>query len=213
MAAVSGIIEFHASSGAPTHPRQIASLLPGSGQDYNRAGFFGSSGPGSFVTINTYQDTTFIVNEDGNPSGAFTASGKLQNNKYIGASNVNPNGSGSISVSALTRPDATFRVRFTEPSGNAVTTQNAQLKAVNLTATSGVSDETAKVSGLLIQCFEVGVDSSWTLISQTGTNNYASLSSRATSTIIHDYHIAVSVSPLAVGIRRDWAFLFKLEYI
>lgn len=213
MPAVSGIIEFHASSGSPTHPRQIASLIANSGQDYNRIGFFNTGGTGTFITINTAQDTTYIVNEDGSASGAFTASGKLSNNKYVNSASVNPNSSGSIAVSALTIPDATVRVRFTQPSGTAVTTQNNVFKAVKLNATSGVDDDTAMVSGVLIYALEVGQDSAWTLISQTGTVNYVTLTSRATSAIVHDYHVALSVIPLAIGVKKDFAFLFKTEFL
>lgn len=212
MAAQSGVIEFHASSGSPTHPRQIVSLLPNSGQDYNRLGMFGAGGPGTFVLLSQYQDTTYIVNEDGNPSGAWAASGKLSNNKFVNTSSVNPNSSGSIAVSALTPIDATFRVRFTEPSGNAVQTQNVFLQVVKLNASSGVEVGTV-VSGINIYAFEVGQASAWTLLSQSALSGSLALTSRGTAKIIHDYHIAVSCSPLAVGIKRDYGFVFIVEFL
>jgi len=213
MAAISGVIEFWASSGAPSAARQLANLLPMSGQDYNRVGFFGTGGPGNFIRINEYQDTTYIVNEDGNPSGAFTASGKLSNVKYVTSTTLNPNSSGVIAVSGLTMPDATVRIRFTEPSGTAVQTQNGKFRAINLNASSGTDDCTINVSGVNIYAFEVPQATSWTLISQAGAVNYISLTSRTSAKIWHDFHIALSASPLAVGIKNNFAFEVYLEFL
>lgn len=213
MPSISGLIEFWASSGAPCHPRQIVSLIVGSGQDYNRIGFFGPGGPGNFITINYAQDTTYIVNEDGNPSGAWQASGRLQNNAYVSANSVNPNSSGSIATSSLAPQDATFIIRVTGPSGNQIQLQNVTFRAVKFNAFSGVDDANQKPSGALIYAFEVGRGSGWTLISQTGTNNYFVLTSRSGLAIVHDYHIAVSAIPTQVGIKKDFGFEVVLEYI
>lgn len=212
---ISGIIEFHASSGAPSHPWQLDPFVPNSGTEWNRIGFFGASGPGSFITVNTYQDTTYTVNESGvAPNSTInSASGKLQNLKFINSASVNPNGSGSVAVNTITLQDATIRVRFTEPSGTSVETQNAVLKCVSLNASSGVPDEDALVTGVTVYAFEVGQDTAWEKISDDAADNYISLSSRATQSIIHDYHIGLSVSPISTGEKIDWAFLFKLEYI
>jgi hypothetical protein len=213
--AISGVIEFHASSGAPSHPYQIDPFIANSGQEHNRLGWFGDTGPGSFVTINTYQDKTFPVNEDGNAiDGAVnSASGELQNLKYINSSSVNANGSGAVAVSSITLPDSTLRVRFTEPSGTAVTIQNAELKCVNLNAASGVDDEDALASGVSVQAFEVGVDTTWTKISDDAASNAIDFDDRPTDGIIHDFHIGLSLSPIGTGEKVDFGFLFKLEYI
>lgn len=213
--AISGVIQFHASSGAPSHPYQLDPFVAGSGTEWNRIGFFGSTGPGSFITVNTYQDTTFTCNESGvAPNiGVNAASGKLQNLKFINSASVNPNGSGSVAVNTITRPDATLRVHFTEPSGHAVTTQNAKLLCVQLGATSGVASEATIVTGITVQVFEVGVDTAWEKITDDAADNAKSLSSRATASIIHDYHLALSLSPINTGEKKDFAFLFKLEYI
>lgn len=213
--AISGIIQFHASSGAVSHPFQLDPFVAGSGTEWNRIGFFGTTGPGSFVTISQYQDTTYTVNESGiAPNiGVNAASGKLTNLKYINSSSVNPNSSGSVAVNTITAPDATLRVRFTNPSGQAVQTQNAKILCVQLGATSGVASESALVSGITVQVFEVGVDSSWTKISHDASSNSKSLSSRTGTSIIHDYHLGISVSPVNTGEKKDFAFLFKLEYL
>lgn len=213
--AASGVIEFHASSGAISHPYQLDRFVAGSGTEWNRLGFFGTTGPGSFVTVNQYQDTTYTVNESGTPPnvGVNTASGKLQNLKYINSSTVNPNASGAVALSTITPQDATIRVRFTEPSGNAVITQNAYLKCVKLNASSGVDSESALVSGITVQVFEVGQDSSWEKISHDASDNSKTLTSRATAKIVHDYHLGISISPINTGEKKDFAFLFKLEYI
>ncbi len=213
--AASGIIQFHASSGAPSHPFQLDAFVAGSGTEWNRIGFFGAAGPGSFVTVSQYQDTTFTCNESGVPPniGVNAQSGKLQNLKYVNATTVNPNASGSVAVSTITLPDATVRIRFTQPSGTAVQTQNAVLRCVQLGATSGVANEDALVSGINVQAFEVVVSTGWEKISHDAADNYISLSSRAGTSIMHDYHIGLSVSPIATGERKDFAFLFKLEFL
>lgn len=213
--AASGVIEFHASSGAPSHPFQLDRFVAGSGTEWNRLGFFGNTGPGSFVTVNNYQDTTFVVNESGTAVniGVNTASGKLQNLKYVNSSTVNPNSSGAVAVNTLSRNDATFRVRFTEPSGTAVQTQNVMLRCVALNASSGVDNESAVVSGINVQAIEVGVSTTWEKLSDNASDNYISLSSRTSTAIVHDYHLGLSVSPITTGEKKNFAFLFKLEYI
>jgi len=212
--AISGIIQFHSASGARSHPYQLDPFIAGSGTEWNRVGFFGSTGPGSFVTVSTYQDTTYACNESGiAPNiGVNVYSGILQNLKYVNSASVNPNGSGSVALTTITLPDATLRVRFTNPSGTAVQTQNAKILCVQLGATSGVASESALVSGITVQVFEVAVDSAWTQISQTGTNS-KNLGARATNSIIHDFHLGISVSPINTGEKKDFAFLFKLEYL
>lgn len=212
--AASGIIEFHASSGAPSHPFQLDRFVAGSGTEWNRLGFFGLTGPGSFIPVGNYQETTFTVNESGTPAniGVNTASGKLQNLKFVNSSTVNPNSSGAVAVNTITLQDATLRVRFTQPSGTAVQTQNAMLRCVILGASSGVANEATKVSGINVQAFEVGQDTSWEKISDDATDNYIELTSRATPAIVHDYHLGISVSPITTGEKKSFAFLFRLEY-
>lgn len=216
--AVSGVVEFHASSGSPAGTAggfQLDPFVAGSGTEWNRMGFFGSSGPGSFVTVNQYQDKTYACNESGvaPDSTINTASGELTNNKFVNSTSVNPNASGSVALSTLTEIDATIRVQFTEPSGNAVETQNAELKCVQFGATSGVANEDAVPTGVTVQAAEVGQDTSWEKISDDAADNSISLTSRATASIVHDYHLAISVSPISTGEIIDFGFLFKLEYI
>lgn len=216
--AVSGVVEFHASSGSPAGAAggfQLDPFTVGSGTEWNRIGFFGASGPGSFVTVNTYQDKTFACNESGvaPDSTINTAEGELTNLKFVNSASVNPNASGSVAVNTITEIDATVRVHFTEPSGNAVTTQNALLKCVELNAASGVPDEDAIPTGITVYAFEVGQDSAWEKLTDDAADNQISLTSRAGSSIIHDYHLALSASPINTGEKIDFAFLFKLEYI
>lgn len=213
--AISGIIEFYASSGSPAGAYQIDHLVAGSGQEYNRLGWFGDDGPGSFLTIFLHQDRTFVVNEDGNavPGATNPASGELTNLKYINSTGVDPNSSGVVALNTITELDATLRVRFTEPSGNATTTSNAVLKCVELSATSGIDDEDAIPSNVLVYAAEIGQDSSWTKISDDAGDNELSLGDRAGSSIVHDFHIGLSVSPRITGKKADFGFLFQLEYV
>lgn len=213
--AISGIIEFHASSGSPAYPYQIDQFVAGSGEDYNRLGWFGDNGPGSFITIFLHQDTTFIVNESGQavPGATNPASGELTNLKYVNSTNVNPNGSGSVTLSTLTEQDATLRIHFTEPSGNAVTTSNGVFKCVSLNASSGVDNVDTIPSNVLVYAAEIGQDSSWTKISDDAANNELAVGDRAGSSIVHDFHIGISVSPRITGQKSDFGFYFELEYV
>lgn len=210
---ISGIIQFHSSSGAPCGSLQFDTLVANSGQMYNRIGHFGISGPNSFVSTNTYQDTTYIVNEDGAVSGAYPASGKLSNLKYVNSASVNPNSSGSQAVSGISRNDATIRIHFTQPSGTPCTTQNAKFRCVALNASSGIDNIATLASGLYVQAFEVGVSSAWSLISQNGAQNYISIADRAGSSIVHDFFVGISASPISVGVLKSHGYLFSLEYI
>jgi hypothetical protein len=213
--AISGIIQFHASSGAPSHPWQLDPFVANSGTEWNRIGFFNTAGPGSFVTINTYQNKTYTVNESGvAPNSTINSqSGQLTNLKYVSSSTVNPNSSGAVNCNTITEPDATLRIRFTEPSGIAVTVQNIYFKCVALNASSGVANEDTVQSGITVQVFEVGKDTTWTKVSNDAASNSLTLDNRAGSSIIHDFHLGISVSPITTGEKKNFAFLMKLEYI
>ncbi len=213
--AISGIIEFYASSGAPAASYAIDSFIVGSGYDYNynRFGFFEAGGPGTFVTIGTYQNSTYIVNQNGEavPSSWNAQSGELTNLKYINDGTVNPNGSGVVDVNTITEQDATFLVHFTHPTGAATTMTNASLRCVAINSQSGVDSVSALVTGLNIYGFEVGQDASWTKLSNDAATNQLTLVDKSSSTV-HDYHIGLSVSPINTSINVSFGFVLELEY-
>lgn len=213
--AVSGIIEFFASSGSPAGSFLLDTFVAGSGTEYNRIGWFGANGPGSYITISTYQDRTFMVDEEGSPviAAINAASGELTNLKYINSTQVDPNASGTVLLTTITEQDATLLVHFTHPTGAATTVSNIFLKSVNLNAASGVPDDTVGASGVNIYAFEVAQDSTWTKISNDASPNSIQLGDRASSSIYHDFHIGISASPLLTGEKNNFALVFELEYV
>jgi hypothetical protein len=84
----------------------IATQL-GSGT-YDHIGFFGANGPATAVEVGSYQDTTVIVDQDGNADaslGPFGGSGYFQNCKNIGLADT-------VRISGA--PDGPFDVLITE---------------------------------------------------------------------------------------------------
>jgi hypothetical protein len=92
-----GVLRFYnARIGVSGRGLEISQL--GSGV-FDHLGSFGPNGNVSAVEVNSFQDTTLIVDEDGNPltnhlGGAlpFGGSGYLTNNKRVGASGVSISG-------------------------------------------------------------------------------------------------------------------------
>lgn len=86
-----GEIIFRASSDTSKVIKQL-----GSGT-YDHLGLFGPNGTTSAVEVNSYQDTSWIVDNAGAPSGGTTTAGvgapaEIRNNKYISSTQVEVSG-------------------------------------------------------------------------------------------------------------------------
>lgn len=180
----------------------------------NRVGFFGVGGaPNSPVVIGLYQDRTHRCDYVGVDKGS------LVNVKYTGASSAEVSGV-SISLTGHTlatipQVSGTLLLRFKEPNLTAVVTQNALIRAINLTATSGAPDIATYATNITVQAAQLADtagnagNASWTAITSADLN----LNAQSLSAHIHDFHILLSASPVTVGRKTDWAIYCQLEYL
>lgn len=212
-------VTFIAPSGSPASGTIIPALTAGNLSGAHFIGFFGAGGPGGIpfaVLVNSYQNKTFITSSSGNNLGVapfgVRGSGQLTNVKFITTSTIKVNDDGTTNLLLLPEVSGTLLIRF--ESGSSVQTQNALLRAVNLTATSGVSSETALVTNIDIRAAEASKDTTWTQIGgNTATDNRLFLDDHGTANTRHDFHVALSASPEAVGRRNDWGLFFYVEFL
>ena len=113
----------------------------------------------------------------------------------------------------MTEQDATVRVHFAHPSGWACTTSAAKFRCVTFGATTGVDDETAVESNVVLRLFEVGRDTAWTKVTYDASVNYISLDDRAVASVVHDWHIGMTAAPNTTGEKIDFGFWFELEFV
>ena len=144
-----GDLTFHSARQSGVFISQL-----GSGT-YDHIGFFGSNGTNSAINVGTYQDTTIIVDNAGEPlngegfNGAVGSSGQLLNNKFITENIVSISGiqrtladSSATSGINIFKPEAlntypdfpdqgsgTLLIRWFAPAPSAVQTFNAKLWA------------------------------------------------------------------------------------
>ncbi len=190
---------------------EIVNLVTGATDNINRLGFFGAGGPGTPVTVNTYQSTVYPTDHEGDLRGP-----PLVQSKYLTSNTVEVSGAWNAAVAEYPPGSSTVQIRFTEDGATAVTTQNAELQAVLLGAASGVAQDTAP-NNITIQAFEVthpfGLtgDSAWTELTSGPTD--LSFDNHSWTSVIHDFFAVISASPTAVGVNRSFGFYFQTEYI
>lgn len=212
-------VRFIAPSGSPASGTIIPTLAAGNVSGAHFIGFFGAGGPQGVpfaVLVNSYQNKTYITNASGEnlgfPPYGVRGSGQLTNVKFITANTIRVNSDGTVTLLSLPEVSGTLLVRF--QSTSSVQTQNGLLRAVNLSATSGVSSETSLVSNIDIRGAEASKDSTWTQMGgNTAIDNRLFLADHTTPNITHDFHIALSASPEAVGRRNDWGLFFYVEFL
>jgi hypothetical protein len=195
---------------------EIFQLEAGATNSPNRLGFFGAAGaPSSPVIVGAYQDRSHITDHVG------TNLGHLVNTKYTGAmtaevSGVNLTLTGHT-LDTIPPESGTVLLRFQEPTGASVATQNGVLRAIDLTAASGAPVVTDLVNGVTVQASQLsdGIghtgDTSWTQISDGG--GALTLADQATEMVTHDWSIIISASPDAAGRKIDWGFYAEIEYL
>jgi hypothetical protein len=179
----------------------------------NRIGFFGSAGaPSSPVVVGEYQNRTHRTNSAGADLGV------LINVKYTGSSDAQVSGVSYPNIEDLPGASGTLLMRFREASDSAVLTQNGFLRAIRFVA--NIPDITLKPLNIDIRAFKAADtqgnagDSSWTQLADgAGAGSDLTLSNHTSSQTVHDYVVAVSVSPQTVGTKVDFGFLAQLEYL
>lgn len=193
---------------------EIFNFEPRATHSPNRIGFFGAQGaPSSPVIVGFYQDRTHRTNAVGSDLGA------LVNVKYLGASNASISGvplsATGITLAQIPQTSGTLLLRFVEPNGTNVVTQNGTFRAVNMTAASGIPEVASFVSNIIIQAAQLADtvgnagDASWTDI----TAGYLSLADQSAEQTVHDYHLILSASPLAAGRKINFGFYTYIEFL
>jgi hypothetical protein len=214
-------LTFFAPSGAPASGTIVQQLVPpGNTSGANYIGFFGAGGPQDIpfaVAVNSYQDRTYITNTSGFNLGVapfgLLESGKLINHKFLTTTTVNVGNQDNVDVLDVPQESGMLLMRF-ESSGPAVRTQNGLFRTVALNASSGVTDITAIVTGIDVRCYEPEEDSAWVnTAGAVAISNILNIADDNFDALIHDFFVAVSVSPEAVGERNDWGFVFQLEFL
>lgn len=199
--------------GIATPPLSFSTFEPGATDLGNRLGFFGAAGaPTSPITVNSYQDRSHIVDEDGADFGI------LVNVKYTGSSDASVSGVPFPNIEDIPAASGTILCRFTDPSAGQVITQNATFRAVQMNASSGVPDISVEPSNVNIFAYGAADtqgnagDSSWTQIAG-GASNSLSLDNQSGESMIHDFPVCVSLSPTAAGRKIDFGFVVDLEFL
>ena len=163
--------------------------------DGSRVGFFGASF-GESIVLNTYQDKTYMVNNDGTLN-----LGEVPNIKYVSNSpGMGDIGSGSAAITTFTADQCTLHISMT--SGSA-----SRLQAVKFIAYSG-SLEVGPTGGLsasslvnaTIMGFELG-DTNWQNLSGSAGPLMLTPFSGAAGQLTHDYYIGLSAQPQSSGIN------------
>lgn len=161
--------------------------------------FYGSTFD-SAITVGSYQDSTH-VETSGNSDKCST--NHIHNCKYVDSDEVNIDGGGAetLGASAPTEAECTLRIRFNHTSS--VETSNGTFWAYD-----GTTD-TAVPTDVTFQAVEQG-DTAWT--QAEGSGSALSLNDNGTPATDHDFYIACSASPDAVGYQNDFAIKIQLTY-
>lgn len=208
---------------------EIVNFVAGATDQINRIGFFGTTGPGSTITVNQYQSKVYPTDNEGDLRGP-----PLVQGKFISASVIQMSGLWNAAVAEVPHTSGTVGIRFTNPGATEVVTQSPRISAVRLTAGdygiagggSGVEPDT-QPSNLTIKAFEcrhpfapnTAIATSWTEIAGASAagggpaSNQLNLTAHTWTSIVHDYFVCLSVSPSAAGINKRFAWLFYLEYV
>ncbi len=206
---------------------EIVNLERGATNAINRIGFFGSTGPGSTIVVGQYQSKTYPTDNEGDLRGP-----PLVQLKFVSSAVVQISGLWNAAVGEVPSQSGTVAIRFTNPGGTEVTTQNARISAVRLTAGdfgiagSGVEPDT-QPDNLDVQAFEckhpfaptTPIATTWTKIAGTSAagggsaSNQLSLQNHSWSSIVHDYFVALSASPTASSVNKRFAFMAYIEYL
>lgn len=164
--------------------------------------FAASGGFNSKIAVNAYNDSTHVKSSGGsNDSNGNTP----RNNKFIsqsggtgGDSQANW-GDGTEDLDQMTTAEASLKINFSH--GSSVITESAIFYAYD-----GTTPATAPVE-VDVRAAEVG-DANFTQAEGSGSPVTITDDTTATS---HDYYIAVSCSPTAVGLK-SFAFRVELTY-
>jgi len=158
---------------------------------------------GAAISVNAYNSSTHVESSVGaDDSSANTP----KNNKFIsqaggtgGDSQVDI-GAGTVDLDAVTTANCVLKINFSH--GVTVVTADAKLWAFDN------DDEAVAPTDIDVRLAEQG-DANWT--EAEGLAAALGLTDQSTNTS-HDFFVLMSVSPLSVGAKTDFAYKFSLTY-
>jgi hypothetical protein len=224
---MAGTITFHNAFASGT---QISQL--GSGT-YDHIGFFGPNGTASAVEVESYQDTTFIVEPDGTEMAAASGVSKLMNCKWISSSGVQVSGQPGVNIANLNvfdsgnlstypdfvnRPSGTLLIRYQASGTTKVRTYQAKLYAYDATGL-----QTQAPPDVVVLMFEINASGlayaaqsgAWATAHTTNTPLFFADHSSTNGYEPKNAHFwvaGISVRPTAIGVLDDWNLAFQVSY-
>ncbi len=198
----------------------VNQVLPAGSGEFDTLGFFGPGGFGFSVQVASFQDNSFVTNDDGS-----SASGQVPNLKF--ASTTGAFVAGETSATILSAPasgsiqmaESTLHLVFDSTDIGATQTQNASFRAFDGSninnAPSGVTIQAFELkgdpSGLSLPAdFNTDGDSSWTNI--FGSGSVLSVDDQLFPSGVHDYYIGISGRPNSIG-QKQFGYYFELEFL
>jgi hypothetical protein len=229
-----GSVTFYNARASGTRIQEL-----GSGQ-FDHLGFFGPNGVTSAIEVNSYNDTTVIVDDNGDTFSDidFGGSGYCTNNKNVGANLVQISGlpEGPL-VEFITDvnvfdpasldtepffariPSGTLLIRYDASGVSAVNTFNAKLYAYD--ATGAITDPAPDVT---VVGFEINASGIWKDANHSGVwksmegrdnalefANHSSANGYQPSNV-HIWVASVSARADSVGALDDFNFAFQLQF-
>lgn len=163
----------------------------------DKLGLYGSAF-GDAVTVGSYQDSTHIENSGGTQQ----CTTHINNNKYIASGSIQINGGGTETLNGtnLATTECTLKINFSH--GSSVITSSATFWAYD------GSTQSAVPTNITFQCAEQA-DTAWTNAEGSGAAMTLDDNTTATS---HDFYLAISASPEAVGNLIAFGLTIQLTY-
>ncbi len=207
---------------------------------FDHLGFFGSQGPTTAIEIGSWQDTTVIVDSNGDPAAGmpFGGSGYCTNTKNIGASTVRISGQpvgpfeeeidqvnifevGNLDTEPFFNriPSGTLLVKYEASGTSAVHTFNAKMFAYD--NTGAITDPPPDVT---MMGFEINASGQWANSSHSGVwksmqgSNDALLFSDHSNANgwqarnVHLWVAALTGKAEAVGALDQWDLAFSVQF-
>lgn len=149
----------------------------------------------SKILVGNYNSSMHVEAGDGTDK---SSGNTPNNNKYISDTEIDVGG-GTVNLDTISNSDAALRINFSHTSS--VETSSAIFYAYGATTSDAPADMT-------IQAAEVG-NSSWT--NAEGSGAALSIADHTTAASSHDYYIALSGKPTAIG-NKTCTYRMELSY-
>ena len=167
----------------------------------DKIGFYGAAF-GDAITVSEYQTTTHNETSGGTHDCPSSSTVHLHNTKYISGTEfaLDAGGTETLNGTNLTTAECPLKINFAH--GSSVATSSATFWAYDGTTDSAVPTE------VTFQCAEQA-DTAWT--NAEGSGAAMTLDDNTTDTS-HDFYLALSASPEAVGDKTAFAVKIQLTY-